>query len=120
MAFRKGVQLTSSFDRGPWSVYGNIAWSRAVGYRNYLGTVQFRSPDELAFIGNNYIHLDHDQTWSGSAGAAYTLNMDTQHPTRVLGGRTAAKRTPSKHGHDSERGRAADLRHGEFVRPSRR
>ena len=78
---QEGVQLTSSFDRGPWSVYGNIAWSRAVG--TDITSAQFNfGPDELAFIGNNYIHLDHDQTWSGSAGAAYTLNMDTQHPTR--------------------------------------
>jgi outer membrane receptor protein involved in Fe transport len=78
---QEGVQFTSSFDRGPWSVYGNIAWSRAVG--TDITSAQFNfGPDELAFIGNNYIHLDHDQTWSGSAGAAYALNMDSQHPTR--------------------------------------
>jgi outer membrane receptor protein involved in Fe transport len=73
---QEGVQLTSSYDRGPW-----IAWSRAVG--TDITSAQFNfGPDELAFIGNNYIHLDHDQTWSGSAGAAYTLNRDTDHPTR--------------------------------------
>ncbi len=42
-------------------------------------------PDELAFIANNFIHLDHDQTWTGSAGIAYTLNMDSDHPTLFLG-----------------------------------
>jgi outer membrane receptor protein involved in Fe transport len=78
---QEGVQLTSSYDRGPWSVYGNIAWSRAVGTN--ITSAQFNfGPDELAFIGSNYIHLDHDQTWSGSAGAAYTLNGATDHPTR--------------------------------------
>ena len=41
------------------------------------------SPDELAYIQNNYIHLDHDQTWSGSAGGAYTFNPDSRTPTRV-------------------------------------
>ncbi len=40
------------------------------------------APDELAFISQNFIHLDHDQLWTASAGAAYTLNMDTSHPTR--------------------------------------
>jgi outer membrane receptor protein involved in Fe transport len=25
--------------------------------------------------------LDHDQTWDGSAGAAYTLNRGSDHPT---------------------------------------
>ena len=48
-----------------------------------INSAQFNfAPDELAFISQNYIHLDHDQTWSGSAGAAYTFNMDTDHPTR--------------------------------------
>ncbi len=38
--------------------------------------------DELAYIQDNYIHLDHDQTYDGSVGAAYVFNQDT-HPTRV-------------------------------------
>jgi outer membrane receptor protein involved in Fe transport len=40
-------------------------------------------PEELAYIAGNSIHLDHDQTWTGSAGAAYTLNRGTDHPTRL-------------------------------------
>jgi hypothetical protein len=40
-------------------------------------------PDELAFIADNFIHLDHDQKWTGSAGIAYTANRDSQHPTRL-------------------------------------
>ena len=40
------------------------------------------APDELAFVSQNFIHLDHDQLWTASAGAAYTLSMDTSHPTR--------------------------------------
>jgi outer membrane receptor protein involved in Fe transport len=27
-------------------------------------------PEELAFISQDFIHLDHDQTWTASAGAA--------------------------------------------------
>ena len=78
---QEGVAFTASYDRGPWSVYGNVAWSRALG--KDIVSAQFNfGPDELAFIGNNFIHLDHDQTWNGSAGAAYTLNRDTDHPTR--------------------------------------
>ena len=68
-----GVQLTASYDQGPWSLYGNLAWSRAMG--KDIVSAQFNfGADELAFIANNFIHLDHDQTWSASAGAAYTLN----------------------------------------------
>jgi outer membrane receptor protein involved in Fe transport len=76
-----GVQFTGSYDRGPWSVYGNLAWSRALG--NRITSAQFNfGTDELVFIANDFIHLDHDQTWSGSAGIAYTLNKDTDHATR--------------------------------------
>jgi len=76
-----GVEFTASYDRGPWSIYGNLAYSRAMG-KNIVSAQFNFAPDELAFISQNFIHLDHDQTWSGSAGAAYTLNMDTNHPTR--------------------------------------
>ena len=78
---QEGVELTTSYDRGPWSAYGNIAWSRALG--KDIASAQFNfGPDELAFIGGNFIRLDHDQTWDGSAGVAYTLNRNTDHPTR--------------------------------------
>ena len=31
------------------------------------------APDEVAYIANHFIHLDHDQTYSASAGVAYTI-----------------------------------------------
>jgi outer membrane receptor protein involved in Fe transport len=75
-----GATLTGSYDSGPWSLYGNLAYSRAVG--TDIESAQFNfSPAELAYIAQNYIHLDHDQLWSGSAGIAYTLNKDSDHPT---------------------------------------
>jgi hypothetical protein len=77
---QEGVELTASYDRGRWSIYGNLAWSRALG--NDIVSAQFNfGPDELAFIANNFIHLNHDQTWNGSAGVAYTLSRETDHPT---------------------------------------
>jgi outer membrane receptor protein involved in Fe transport len=77
-----GVELTGSYDRGPLSLYGNLAWSRAMG--EDINSAQFNfSAADLAFIQNNFIHLDHDQTWSGSAGAAYAFNRDSGYPTRV-------------------------------------
>jgi outer membrane receptor protein involved in Fe transport len=77
---QEGVQATASYDRGPWSIYANLAWSRALG--KDITSAQFNfGADELAFIGDNFIHLDHDQTWNGSAGIAYTLNRTSDHPT---------------------------------------
>jgi outer membrane receptor protein involved in Fe transport len=75
-----GATFTGSYDSGPWSLYGNLAYSRAVGTN--ITSAQFNfQPDELAYIGQSYIHLDHDQLWSGSAGIAYTLNKGSDHPT---------------------------------------
>jgi outer membrane receptor protein involved in Fe transport len=78
---QEGIEWTASYDRGPWSLYGNLAWSRAMGKDIVSAQFNFQ-PAELAFIAGNWIHLDHDQTWSGSAGAAYTLNRTSDHPTR--------------------------------------
>jgi outer membrane receptor protein involved in Fe transport len=78
----RGVELTGSFDKGPWSLYGNLAWSEAKGTQ--INSAQFNfAPDELAFIQNNWIYLDHNQSWTGSAGAAYTFNRTSDYATRV-------------------------------------
>ncbi len=79
---QEGIEFTGSYDRGPWSVYGNAAVSRAMGKNIVSAQFNFQ-PDELAFIADNFIHLDHDQKWTGSAGIAYTANRDSQHPTRL-------------------------------------
>ncbi len=79
---QEGVELTGSYDHGPWSAYGNLAVSRAMG-KNIISAQNNFAPDELAFIADNWIHLDHDQLWTGSAGIAYTANMDSEYPTRM-------------------------------------
>jgi outer membrane cobalamin receptor len=79
---QEGVEMTGSYDRGPWSIYGNAAVSRAMG-RDIVSAQYNFSPSELAFIADNWIHLDHDQKWTGSGGVAYTANRDSQHPTRI-------------------------------------
>ncbi len=77
-----GAEFTLSYDQGPWSIYGNAAYSRAVGTNIISSQFNF-GPDELAYIAQHYIHLDHDQTWTASAGAAYTFNQGTKYSTRV-------------------------------------
>ena len=79
---QSGVEWTGSYDHGALSLYGNLSYSRAMG--KDINSAQFNfSPDELAFIRNNFIHLDHDQIWSASAGSAYTLNQGSTRPTRL-------------------------------------
>lgn len=75
-----GAQATASYDSGGFSAYANLAYSRAMGKN--IDSAQFNfSPDELAYIAGNYIHLDHDQTWTASAGVSYTLNRGAPHAT---------------------------------------
>jgi outer membrane receptor protein involved in Fe transport len=76
-----GVELTVSYDQGPWSAYGNVAYSRAMG-KNIVSSQFNFDPEELDYIAQHYIHLDHDQTWTGSAGVAYTLNRGAKFQTR--------------------------------------
>jgi len=68
----RGVEMTLSYDIDNWSFYGNFAAAKAQGKN--ITSAQFNfMPDELAFIANHYIHLDHDQTYTYSAGIKYKL-----------------------------------------------
>jgi outer membrane receptor protein involved in Fe transport len=68
----RGVELTLSYDIDNWSFYGNFAASKAQG-KNITSSQFNFSPDDLAYIADHYIHLDHDQTYTSSAGIKYTL-----------------------------------------------
>jgi len=70
--FAEGIELTSSYDIDNWSLYSNFSVSKAMGEHIISGQFNF-SPDDLAFIANHFIHLDHDQTYSASAGVGYTI-----------------------------------------------
>jgi outer membrane receptor protein involved in Fe transport len=81
-AIVKGVELSASYEDGPWSLFGNLAWSEAQGTN--INSAQFNfDPSELAFVQSNWIYLDHNQSWTGSAGAAYTFNRTSDWATRI-------------------------------------
>ncbi|MFI5304906.1 MAG: TonB-dependent receptor [Nitrospiria bacterium] len=65
-----GIEFTGNYKEGPFSSYLNTAYSAAMG-RDIVSSQFNFGPDELAYISNNYIHLDHDQTITGSTGVAY-------------------------------------------------
>jgi outer membrane receptor protein involved in Fe transport len=65
-----GVEFDAAYNRGPWSTYANFAWSVAQG--KDIITSQFNfTPQELAYIADHYIFLDHDQTFTASGGVSY-------------------------------------------------
>src|SRR5436305_9237445 len=68
-----GGEITSSYDHGPFSAYLNAGYEWARGTQ--VSSAQFLfDPDELAYISNHWVFLDHDQRFTGSAGVSYTWN----------------------------------------------
>jgi len=65
-----GVELSTSYNKGPFTAYANAAWSVAQG-RDIVSSQFNFDPAELAYIAGHYIDVDHNQTWSGSLGASY-------------------------------------------------
>ncbi len=68
-----GIEANVSYQRGPWLVYGNFAYAKAQGKDIVSSQFSF-DPADLATIANQYIYLDHDQTYTGSAGVSYSFN----------------------------------------------
>ncbi len=78
----RGFELFANYDKGPWSLYANLAWSQVNSIN--INSAQFNFEQaELAFIAGNWIFADHNQSWTGSAGAAYVFNMESDWATRI-------------------------------------
>ena len=76
-----GIELTGSYTKGGLSLYGNLARSRALG-RGWDSAQFLFSPGQLAYLQNHWIHLDHDQDLSATAGLNYTWK-ESRGSTRV-------------------------------------
>ncbi len=77
-----GVELTANYTYNGFSAYGNLAFQSAQG--RGIETAQFNfGQDDLDYIANHYIHLDHEQKISGSAGVSYVVR-DTRISADVL------------------------------------
>jgi outer membrane receptor protein involved in Fe transport len=66
----RGIEVTVSYDKDGFSVWGNAARSRTMARGLTSGQWQF-SADEVAYMQNHWYHLDHDQDWTASAGGSY-------------------------------------------------
>jgi hypothetical protein len=66
-----GVEVTANYTAGGFNAYANFGFERGTGEKIVSGQFLF-SPQELAFIQNHWVFLDHDQRYTVSAGASYT------------------------------------------------
>jgi len=71
-----GLELTNTYHQGDLGAYLNIASSRAMGKN--IESAQFNfGQDELDYIANHWVHLDHDQSITASAGVSYQMQKTT-------------------------------------------
>src|SRR5438876_5784884 len=68
-----GGEFTANYNSGGFVAYLNAAYEWARGTN--ISSAQFLfDPDEFAYIKKNWVFLDHDQRFTGSAGISYTWN----------------------------------------------
>jgi outer membrane receptor protein involved in Fe transport len=72
----RGLELTANYRRGAFTAYGNVAFSRAQGKQIVTGQFNF-DPDEIDYIAHHWVHLDHDQAVTASAGVSYRFATQT-------------------------------------------
>jgi outer membrane receptor protein involved in Fe transport len=70
-----GMELSASYKDKAFSGYVNVGLTHARGKGIETGQFNF-DQDELDYINANWVHLDHEQTLSASAGASYRLRDD--------------------------------------------
>ena len=72
-----GLELSANYDHGPLSAYANFSVAKAQG-RDIVSSEFNFDPGDLATIQNQFIYLDHDQTYTASAGASYRFDTGTR------------------------------------------
>ncbi|CAJ0771639.1 MULTISPECIES: TonB-dependent receptor [Ralstonia] len=65
-----GLEGSANYRNGNFGAYLNLAVSRAQGKGIETGQFNFDA-DELAYINNHWVNLDHDQRLTASAGVSY-------------------------------------------------
>ena len=79
-----GVEVTSNYTQGGFNAFANFGFERGTGTQ--IASSQFLfEPDELAFIRNHWVFLDHDQRYTVSAGASYTYKDTTVYADLLYG-----------------------------------
>ena len=73
----KGTEFTVNYDGGALTAYFNFAYNRSVG-KNVITSQYNFQPDDLAYIADHYIHLDHDQKFTSSGGVSYVFGDTTR------------------------------------------
>jgi outer membrane receptor for ferrienterochelin and colicins len=85
VGYARGVEFNGNYVNGGFSAYGNFAVSQAKGKDIISSQFNF-DPGDLAAIAHQFIFLDHDQTYTASAGVAYRFGEGTRVSADLLYG----------------------------------
>jgi hypothetical protein len=78
-----GVEFTTSFASGGFSAYANLASSKALG-KDWDSAQFLFEPNDLAYVRDHWIHLDHDQALTSSSGVSFLWKESRGRRTRLF------------------------------------
>jgi outer membrane receptor protein involved in Fe transport len=84
VGFNKGVELTTSYDHGPFSFYGNLAIAQQKAEQITSAQANFSQAD-LNYIATHLVNTDHSQRMTASAGMSY-LWLGTRYSIDIVAG----------------------------------
>jgi outer membrane receptor protein involved in Fe transport len=79
-----GTEFTANYAQGGFNAYFNFGFERGTGEKFNSGQFLFGA-DEIAFVQNHFVFLDHDQRYTASAGASYTYQGTTVYGDMLYG-----------------------------------
>ncbi|HQR05038.1 MAG: TonB-dependent receptor [Proteobacteria bacterium] len=79
-----GVELSIAYRTEKLSTYANLTHTISLG-RNIVSGQFNLDPATLAYAANHWIHTDHDQNWTASAGVAYAWRGATLSANAIFG-----------------------------------
>ena len=79
-----GAELTTSYSKDGFGAFGNLGLSRAMATDINSSQILF-GQDELDYTAQHYVHVNHDQTITASAGVSYTFKDTTIHMDAIYG-----------------------------------
>ena len=68
-----GIEANATYHNGPFGTYANVAYGQEKG-KDIVSSQFFFAPDELAYIHNNAIYTDHEQSWTISGGGSFNVS----------------------------------------------
>ena len=82
--YNQGIELKANYENENLRVYGNIAFARQRATQVSSNQFLFEQ-DEYDYIANNYVHTDHEQIVTASAGVSYKIGATRLSADMVYG-----------------------------------